>query len=86
MLFRTCFERLNVFKEQALAIDAVIKSGPLRIGAHSIVLAAAIPFFQGLFLSHSPPPGPEIPIEIDGVDNPIVIISIIEWAYTGIDA
>ena len=84
LLFPTCFERLAIFKDQSLSIDAVIKSGPLRVGGHSIILAAAIPFFQGLFLSSNPPPPPnqEIELEIDGVD-PIVVISIIEWAYTG---
>ena len=35
ILFPTCFERLAVFKDQSLSIDAVIKSGPLQIGAHS---------------------------------------------------
>ena len=46
--------------------------------------AAAIPFFQGMFVSSNPPPpsNQEIEVNIDGVD-PIVIISIIEWAYTG---
>ena len=85
ILFPTCFERLAVFKDQSLSIDAVIQSGPLRIGAHSIILAAAIPFFQGLFVSANPPPttnNHEIELNIDGVD-PIVVISIIEWAYTG---
>lgn len=88
ILFPTCFERLAVFKDQSLSIDAVIKSGPLRIGAHSIILAAAIPFFQGLFVSANPPQptlatnNHEIELNIDGVD-PIVVISIIEWAYTG---
>ena len=38
ILFPTCFERLATFKNQSLSIDAVIKSGPLRIGAHSIIL------------------------------------------------
>lgn len=47
-----------------------------------IVLAAAIPFFQGLFLSPHPSEDKETVLEIDGVD-PNVIISIIEWAYTG---
>ena len=96
VLFRTAFERLAVFKSQSLATDAIITSGPLRIGAHRfnlniyslsyinfrIVLAAAIPFFQGLFLSPHPSEDKETVLEIDGVD-PNVIISIIEWAYTG---
>ena len=36
VLFRTAFERLAVFKSQSLATDVIIKSGPLRIGAHRL--------------------------------------------------
>jgi len=79
---------LNLFKEEELAIDAVITSGfgsnTVRIKAHRLVLAASIPYLKGLFYqSPSPPPDLEIPIQIDGVDNPAVIKSIIEWAYSG---
>jgi len=86
-LFITCFDRLSLFRRQSAAIDVVVKSGPLRIGAHKIVLAACIPFFQGLFLSPvqqgaTTPTGGEIELEVPGVDSN-VIISIIQWAYSG---
>ena len=80
-LFVTCFDRLSQFRRQSSAIDIVIKTGPLRIGAHKIVLAAAIPFFQGLFLSPVAPPGGEIELEIHGVDSNVVIL-IVQWAYS----
>ena len=81
-LFVTCFDRLGQFRRQSQAIDVVIKTGPLRIGAHKIVLAAAVPFFQGLFLSPVAPTTSEIDLEIPGVDSK-VIISIVQWAYSG---
>ena len=79
-LFVTCYDRLSAFRRQGQAIDIVIKTGPLRIGAHKIVLAASIPFFQGLFLSPVAPTGNEIDLDIPAVD-PNIIISIVEWAY-----
>ena len=79
-LFVTCFDRLSQFRRQSSAIDVVVKTGPLRIGAHKIVLAAAIPFFQGLFLSPVAPTSGEIDLDVPGVD-PNVIILIIQWAY-----
>ena len=64
-----------------------IKSGDesksVEIKAHRIVLAGAIPFFERLFMFNTSPPGLEIPIKIERVDNPAVIKSIIDWAYTG---
>ena len=81
-LFVTCYDRLSAFRRQGQAIDIVIKTGPLRIGAHKIVLAASIPFFQGLFLSPVAPTGNEIDLDIPAVD-PNIIISIVEWAYSG---
>jgi hypothetical protein len=81
-LFPTCFNRLAKFREESKAIDVVIKSGPLRIGAHKVVICSAIPYFQGLFMSPVAPDETEVSIEIPGVD-PAIIISLIEWAYLG---
>jgi len=81
-LFPTCFNRLAKFREESKAIDVVIKSGPLRIGAHKVVICSAIPYFQGLFMSPVAPGETEVSIEIPGVD-PAIIISLIEWAYLG---
>jgi len=76
-LFPTCFNRLAKFREESKAIDVVIKSGPLRIGAHKVVICSAIPYFQGLFMSPVAPDETEVSIEIPGVD-PAIIISLID--------
>ncbi|CAG5113904.1 Oidioi.mRNA.OKI2018_I69.chr2.g7994.t1.cds [Oikopleura dioica] len=69
------------FREESKGVDVVIKSGSLRFEAHKLVLASAFPYFETQLMS-SWKNGAEISLDIPGVD-PEIIISVIEWAYTG---